>query len=279
MISGGSLLKLWKNTISLRSFSGRQVFHWHVDLSPWSSQHLHLFSFFPLLLDLYQRFQILAGNSQVLHHFTGVETSAESAQILFMVEQNSSKFFTRAWLTFFFCFLFLCMLFVFLLLSVTICHCSWKTRQGGQFGVFSGAERRPRPPALMSCEISFQAGLQTVSQVCRVCRNIHLLHSHIFFFLTSCLLRQKEESDKFSLSTIGNTGPFLTLALYLLSWLTPVGLQNQDQGLALKMIDSNVDGSCRNMGESWQMRIFQPQKLLPCCKFYKPTRKREQRLL
>lgn len=105
MISGGSLLKLWKNTISLRSFSGRQVFHWHVDLSPWSSQHLHLFSFFPLLLDLYQRFQILAGNWQVLHHFTGVETSVESAQILFMVEQNSSKFFTRAWLmTFFFAF-------------------------------------------------------------------------------------------------------------------------------------------------------------------------------
>lgn len=152
----------------------------------------------------------------------------------------------------FFCFLFSCMLFIFLLLSVTIWHCSWKTRQGGQFGVFSGAERRPRPPGLMSCEISFQAGLQKVSQVCR---NIHLLHSHIFYFLTSCLLRQKEP-DKFSLSTKGNIGPFLTLELYLLSWLTPVGLLNQDQGLALKTMDSDADGSYRNMEESWQMRMF-----------------------
>lgn len=173
---------------------------------------------------------------------------------------------------------FFCMLFVFLLLSVTIWHSSWKRRQGGQFGVFSGAEHRPRPPALMSCEISFQAGLQIVSQVCRACRNIHLLHSYIFFFLTSCLLRQKEP-DKFSLSTKGNFGPFLTLEWYLLSWLTPAGLLNQDQGLALKTRDSGADGSCSNTEESLQMRMFQPQKLLPCCKFYKPTLKREQRLL
>lgn len=175
-------------------------------------------------------------------------------------------------------FFFFCMLFVFLLLSVTIWHSSWKRRQGGQFGVFSGAEHRPRPPALMSCEISFQAGLQIVSQVCRACRNIHLLHSHIFFFLTSCLLRQKEP-DKFSLSTKGNFGPFLTLEWYLLSWLTPAGLLNQDQGLALKTMDSGAEGSCSNTEESLQMRMFQPQKLLPCCKFYKPTLKREQRLL
>lgn len=53
-----------------------------------------------------------------------------------------------------------------------------------------------------------------------------------------------------------NTGPFLTLELYLLSWLTPVGLLNQDQGLALKTMDSDADGSYRNMEESWQMRMF-----------------------
>lgn len=143
---------------------------------------------------------------------------------------------------------------------------------------WSWASPKARPPALMSCEISFQAGLQIVSQVCRACRNIHLLHSHIFFFLTSCLLRQKEP-DKFSLSTKGSFGPFLTLEWYLLSWLTPAGLLNQDQGLALKTRDSGADGSCSNTEESLQMRMFQPQKLLPCCKFYKPTLKRERRLL
>lgn len=73
--------------------------------------------------------------------------------------------------------------------------------------------------------------------------------------------------------------PILTLELYLLSWLTVAVLLNQDQGFALKTMDSHADGSWRNIGESWNMRMLQPQKLLPCCKFYKPTHKREQRLL
>lgn len=49
--------------MSLRSFLGCRLFHWGVDRSPWSSQYL--LSCFPLLLDFYQRFQTLAGSSQV----------------------------------------------------------------------------------------------------------------------------------------------------------------------------------------------------------------------
>lgn len=57
------------------------------------------------------------------------------------------------------------------------------------------------------------------------------------------------------------------------------GSRESGSGLALKTIDPDADGGCRNMRESWKMRMFQSEKLLPWCKFNRPTRKREQRLL
>lgn len=57
------------------------------------------------------------------------------------------------------------------------------------------------------------------------------------------------------------------------------GSRESESGLALKTMDPDADGGCRNMRESWKMRMFQPEKLLPWCKFNRPTRKREQRLL
>lgn len=57
------------------------------------------------------------------------------------------------------------------------------------------------------------------------------------------------------------------------------GSRESGSELALKTMDPDADGGCRNMRESWKMRMFQSEKLLPWCKFNRPTRKREQRLL
>lgn len=166
------------------------------------------------------------------------------------------------------------LLFVFLLPSVSVSH--WQMRQGGQFDVLSGAERRPRPPGLMSCEILLQARLQTVSQVCRACRNVHLWPSHIFFLSDSQKKKNLINSRSQQKRIIAHLWHYRIVSALLID---SRGSRESGSGLALKTTDPDADRDCRNMRESWKMRMFQPEKLLPWCKFNRPTRKREQRLL
>lgn len=90
-----------------------------------------------------------------------------------------------------------------------------------------------------------------------------IYYSLISVFLTSCLPCQKEP-DKFSLNKrkywpISDTRIVSALLI-------------DSRGISGSGLDSGADGSCGNTAESWQMRMFRPQKLLPCCNFYKPKR-------
>lgn len=223
----------------------------------------HLFSCSSLVLDSHQRFQKLAGAAPFHRCFHTCTISTNP--VYGSANQQICKFSTHAQLmTFFFCFAFVfpaCCSFSSYCLSPSDTALGKRGREDSLVCFLSLSVVQGH---LDWCHVKFYFRPGSKQWVRCAEREGSLICSSLIsiLFLASCLLRQKEvltlKKRKY--------WPIFDIRIVSVFWLTPVGLLIHGQTLAPKTMDSDADGSCRNMEESGQMRMLQPKK------FYKPTR-------